>query len=296
MEKLGWAASEAAAVGETCAVAGLALSVIIGIILVNIGVARNLTVKKILERDKKIESPTFISPKNRKPIIKEITSPEAASTFAFNFGIMALAILCGHLIHFGIIMAVPPLKFLPKFPFVLIGGIIVQSLIQRTRFDNYVDRATVESISSFALDIVILASLMAIVPKAVAIYTLPLVVMIILGILFNMWQVKWMAPRILPGAWFEKGICEFGQSTGSTPQAMLLLRMMDPKLETDAAEAFALKMVFFSPVMFPMTMIMLPFIVSKGPLLFLGIYVALMLIILAVCWITCWKKASRQVI
>ena len=87
-----------------------------------------------------------------------------------------------------------------------------------------------------------------------------------------------MAPRILPGAWFEKGICEFGQSTGSTPQAMLLLRMIDPKLETDAAESFALKMVFFSPVMFPMTMILVPFIVSKGPVLFMGIYVALMLI------------------
>jgi ESS family glutamate:Na+ symporter len=290
MEKLGWVASEAAAVGETCAIAGLALSVIIGIIIVNIGVARNLNVKKFLTTGRKIESPTFIPPENRHSIIKEITSPEAASTFVFNFGIMALAILCGHLIHFCIIMAAPPLKFLPKFPFVLIGGIIVQWLLQRTRLDKYADRGTVESISSFALDVVIVASLMAIEPKAVAIYTLPLAVMIILGILFNLWQVKWMAPRILPGAWFEKGICEFGQSTGSTPQAMLLLRMIDPKLETDAAEAFALKMVFFSPVMFPMTMILLPFIVSKGPLLFLGVYIALMLIIIAICRVFCWQK------
>jgi ESS family glutamate:Na+ symporter len=290
MENLGWVASEAAAVGETCAIAGLALSVVIGIIIVNIGVSRNLTVKKFIEIDRKIESPTFIAPDKRKSVIEEITSPEAASTFLFNFGFMALAILCGHLIHLGIAMAAPPLKFIPTFPFVLIGGIVVQSILQRTRLDNYTDRGTIESISSFALDVVILASLMAIEPKAVVIYTLPLAVMIFLGVLFNLWQVKWMAPRILPGAWFEKGICEFGQSTGSTPQAILLLRMMDPKLETDAAESFALKMVFFSPVIFPMTMILVPLIVSKGPLIFLGIYVALMLIILAICRVLCWQK------
>ena len=172
----------------------------------------------------------------------------------------------------------------------MIGGIVVQSILQRTRLDNYADRGTIESISSFALDVVILASLMAIEPKAVVIYTLPLAVMIFLGVCFNLWQGKWMAPRLLPGAWFEKGICEFGQSTGSTPQAILLLRMMDPKLETDAAESFALKMVFFSPVIFPMTMILVPLIVSKGPLIFLGIYVALMLIILAICRVLCWQK------
>jgi ESS family glutamate:Na+ symporter len=290
MEKLGWVASEAAAVGETCAFAGLALSVIIGIIIVNIGVARNLPVKKFDKIDQKIESPTFLPAGGRQSVIREITSPEAASTFVFNFGIMSLAILCGHLIHFCIITAAPLLKFLPKFPFVLIGGIIIQLLLQRTRLDKYADRGTVESISSFALDVVIVASLMAIEPKAVAIYSLPLVSMVFLGILFNVWQVKWMAPRILPGAWFEKGICEFGQSTGSTPQAMLLLRMIDPRLETDAAESFALKMVFFSPVMFPMTMILVPFIVSKGPVLFMGIYVALMLIIIFICRIFCWQE------
>jgi len=290
IEKLGWSVAEAAAVGETCAVAGLVLSVIIGVIIVNIGIARNLTVKKFHELGQDVKSPTFVPSDQRQSVGREITSPEAASTFVFNFGIMGVAVLCGHLIHFGIIAAAPPLQFMPKFPFVLIGGIIVQSLLQRTRLDAYVDRGTVESISGFALDTLIVASLMAIDLAVVAAYALPLAVMIALGVLFNLWQVKWMGPRILPGAWFEKGVCEYGQSTGSTPQAMLLLRMMDPRLETDAAEAFALKMFFFSPVMFPMTMILMPFIVSKGAFFFLGVYLVLMLVVLAICRLTCWQK------
>ena len=75
---------------------------------------------------------------------------------------------------------------------------------------------------------------------------------------------------------------------------MLLLRMVDPRLETDAAEAFALKMLFFSPVIFPLTVILAPIIVSKGPLLFFGVYCVLMLIILAICRITCWQKRPKE--
>jgi ESS family glutamate:Na+ symporter len=287
---LGWSAAEAAAVGETCAVAGLVMSVLAGVVIVNIGTARNFTANTFQRTDKNIASSTFLPIEKRRSIGREIISPEAGSTLLFNFGIMGLAILCGHLIHLGIVTAAPPLKFLPKFPFVLIGGIIVQSLLQKSRLNAYVDRETVDAIAGFALDALIVASLMAIDLTVVATYALPLTTTVVLGLLFNFWQVKWMGPRILPGAWFEKSVCEFGQSTGSTPQAMLLLRMMDPRLKTGAAEAFALKMFFFSPVMFPMTMILMPFIVKKGPVVFLGVYLVLMLLVLIICRLTCWQK------
>ncbi|MCD4676144.1 MAG: hypothetical protein K8S18_09145 [Desulfobacula sp.] len=287
---LGWSAAEAAAVGETCALAGLVMSVIIGVIIVNIGIARNLIMKKFHGDKKQIKSETFCPPEKRKSIGLEITSPEAGSSMVFNFGILGLAILCGHLIHFGIITAAPPLKFLPKFPFVLIGGLIIQSVLQCLRADKYVDKGTINSISGFALDVLIVASLMVIDLTVIATYVFPVITMIVLGILFNLWQMRWMGPRILPGAWFEKGVCEFGQSTGATAQALLLLRMIDPRMETGAAEAMALKMVFFSPIIFPMTMIVAPFVISEGPLLILLIHLALMLLVLLICRLTCWKK------
>jgi hypothetical protein len=42
--------------------------------------------------------------------------------------------------------------------------------------------------------------------------------------------------------------------------------------------------------MFPMTMILMPFIVSKGAFFFLGVYLVLMLVVLAICRLTCWQK------
>ncbi len=290
VDKLGWSAAEAAAIGETCAIVGLVLAVFVGVIIVNIGTARDYIVNKYQKKDHKIQSDTFVSQEKRNDIGKEITSPEAGSSLVFNFGIMGLAILCGHLIHLGIVTAAPPLSFLPKFPFVLIGGLIVQGILQRTRLDIYVDSRTIDTLSGFALDTLVVAALMAINLTVVVTYAAPLVVMLACGALFNIWQVKWMGPRILPGAWFEKSVCEFGQSTGSTPQAMLLLKMMDPRFNTGTAEAFALKMFFFSPIMFPMTMIIMPLIISKGALMFLLIYLGLMALVLLICRLTCWQN------
>ena len=290
VEEFGWSAADALAVGIASAVIGIMLSVIVGIIIVNFGIRRNYTVNKQYSKQG-IESPTFPLPDKRKSIGQEITSPEAGSTVVFNFGIMGVAILIGYLIH-QLAVTVPPLSFLPVFPFVLVGSIFVQYILQFTGTSRYVDRKTVESISSFSLDVLIVASLMAINLTVIMAYAVPLLTMILLAVIFNVWQMFWLAPRILPGAWFEKGIAEFGQSTGATPQAMLMLRMVDPRLETDALQAFALKMFLFSPIMFPAVLLLMPLIVARGALFFLPIVLALMLLILGICRLTCWQRRS----
>ena len=53
--KLGWSATKAAAIGETCGVIGLVLSVMIGVVIVNIGTARNFTVKKFQEGEHHVD-------------------------------------------------------------------------------------------------------------------------------------------------------------------------------------------------------------------------------------------------
>ena len=295
IEKLGWPATESAAVGETCAVSGLLLSILFGVILANLGIARGLTARRFGGEGGKVRSPTLVAEGKRKELGREVTTPEAASSLAFNFCFVALAILGGKLILLGLAQAAPPFKLLPSFPFVLVAGLLVQLLIQKTKLDRYVDRGTIEALSAFALDFLIVSSLMSIELKAVAVFALPLTVMMALGLAYNLWQATWLAPRILPGAWFEKALCEWGQSTGSTPQAMLLLRMVDPRLETDAAEAFALKMFLFTPVVFPLVVALMPAMVSDGPGFFLLACCLAMLVILGCCRALTWQKRSGSI-
>jgi len=289
-ENLGWTAEAARAVGEACAITGLILSILIGFFLLNLGVVRGFTKKKFYEKGKKLESHTFIPEEERKSIGKEITKSEALSTMAYHFGFMGLAILGGKIVQWMLVSNFSQLRFIPLFPFVLVGGIIVQILLQKTRLDTYVDRGTIGSISSVALDVLIVTALISINPKLVVIYILPLTAMIVLGTVFNLWQLAWLAPRVLPGAWFEKALCEWGQGTGSTPSAMLLLRSADPELESGAAEAFGLKMFFTSPTMVPMLMLVSPIVVSRGPLFILGAYLVGMVAIIAGLRVIAWIK------
>jgi ESS family glutamate:Na+ symporter len=289
-EQLGWSADAAAAVGEACALTGLILSILVGLVLVNIGIARGYTKKTFPRKDKKVESATFLPEGDRKSVGKGVTNPDALSNLGYNFAFLAIAIIIGKVVQLGLVGQFRQLRFIPLFPFVLVGGILVQIFLQLTKLDRYVDRGTVSSISSVTLDILIIAALIGLKPQLVVMYAAPLAVMIILGLVFNLWQTVWLAPRVLPGAWFEKSLCEFGQGTGSTPSAMLLLRSVDPELRTDAAEAFALKMFFTSPTMVPMLMLISPLVATRGPLFTLAVYAAGMAVIFVLFRLLMWRK------
>ncbi|MBE9042186.1 sodium:glutamate symporter, partial [Oscillatoriales cyanobacterium LEGE 11467] len=57
-----------------------------------------------------------------------------------------------------------------------------------------------------------------------------------------------LAPRILPTYWFERGLGDMGQSMGVTATGILLLRMVDPENRSGAFESFAYKQLFFEPI------------------------------------------------
>jgi len=69
------------------------------------------------------------------------------------------------------------------------------------------------------------------------------------GIAWNVFCVLALARFMLPNAWFERSMAEMGQSMGVTATGLLLLRVVDPDYETPAAEAFAYKQILHEPFM-----------------------------------------------
>jgi ESS family glutamate:Na+ symporter len=289
-DKLGWNASEAAAVGETCAIAGLILSVVIGVILVNWGRAKGFTAKDHGTSKGLAETPTFRPVTDRKPLGIHLTHSEALSTLGYCFAFIGAAIVIGKLMQVGVVAAVPLLKYIPVFPFVLVAGLVVQVFLQLTKLDSYVDHETTNELSSFALDYVIVAALMALDLKVVMSFGLPIIVMLLLGAVFNIWWAMWLAPRTLPGAWFEKSLCEFGQATGATPQALMLLKMVDPDLDSGAADPFALKLFLFIPTINLLPLMLAPVIAVKGAPLFLAIFCGAAVAVMIIMRIFSWRR------
>src|SRR5699024_3434204 len=89
-----------------------------------------------------------------------------------------------------------------------------------------------------------------------------------------------LGSRILPTFWFERGIGDFGQSTGITATGLLLMRVVDPEMKSPAYEAFGYKQLVFEPFLGGglVTALSAPLVFQFGPIPFL-IFSAVMLAI-----------------
>ncbi|MEO1340747.1 MAG: sodium/glutamate symporter [Cyanobacteria bacterium J06635_13] len=136
----------------------------------------------------------------------------------------------------------------PLFPMALIGGIIIQVVMKRLDLDVLIIRKLQERIAGVALDLLVVTALasinLAVLGANIGIF----LTLSIVGIIWNVFAFMYLAPKILPIYWFERGIGDMGQSMGVTATGILLIRMVDPENRTGAFESFAYKQLFFEPI------------------------------------------------
>ncbi len=96
---------------------------------------------------------------------------------------------------------------------------------------------------------------------------------------------------MLPNFWFERAIAEMGKSMGVTATGLLLLRIVDPEQETEAAEAFGYKQLLHEPFMggglWTSTAVLL--IAQRGGWLVLGISAGAI-----VAWFVIWRLFLKK--
>ncbi|MCP4725714.1 MAG: sodium:glutamate symporter, partial [bacterium] len=181
-------------------------------------------------------------------------SADALEPFAFHATFVGCAILIGwYLLNFikGLSagMEVDLFRSFPLFPLAMIGGLLIQIAAGKTGLDYYFDRNTFNRILGFALDFLVISAISSIKLDVFLNYFWPFIILIIAGLSWVIFATWFIAPRMLPDAWFERGITEYGMQTGVTALGLLLLRVADPKFETPAAESFGFKQIIYEPMM-----------------------------------------------
>ena len=136
----------------------------------------------------------------------------------------------------------------PLFPMALIGGIIIQVIMKQLDLDVLIIRRLQERIAGVALDLLVVTALASINLAVLGANIGVFLTLSIVGIAWNVLAFVYLAPRILPVYWFERGIGDMGQSMGVTATGILLIRMVDPENKTGAFESFAYKQLFFEPI------------------------------------------------
>lgn len=176
---------------------------------------------------------------------------------SLNLSFVGLAIAIGWLILQALIYiesitwglaGVELFSYVPLFPIALIGGLIVQLLLERTGRSYLVSRPLIERIGGVALDVTIVTALASISLAVLGDNLIPFLILAVAGIAWNVLAFIYLGPRMLPTFWFERGIGDLGQSMGVTATGLVLIRMVDPENRSGALESFAYKQLLFEPI------------------------------------------------
>ncbi len=239
------------------ATGGIMGAIIVGMALVNWAVRRGYVEKKVAPA-LDIEELGGIIPKQERPAAGKLTvSSDVIESLTLHLVVVGIAILLGWLMKQGLLLLAGQLPgkgqeifaSFPLFPLCMLGGVIVQRLADCFDRHEHMDEGLMLRIQNCALDFLVVAAIATIRLDVVAKGWLPLVILILAGIGWNVLCLTVFARRAFRDAWFERGIAEMGQSMGVTATGLLLLRVVDPEYETEAAEAFASKQLLHEPFM-----------------------------------------------
>ncbi|VGO17318.1 hypothetical protein PDESU_05914 [Pontiella desulfatans] len=239
------------------ATGGIMGAILVGMGLVNWAVRKGHVEKKTAPRFD-AEDLTGIIPEAHRPSAGKLTvSSDVIESLTLHLVFVGSAILLGWLMKQGLLLAAARLPgsgsdifaSFPLFPLCMLGGVVVQWLADRFDRHEHMDHGLMLRIQNCALDFLVVAAIATIRIDVVAQQWIPIVVLIAAGIGWNVLCLTVFARRAFKDAWFERGIAEMGQSMGVTATGLLLLRVVDPNYETEAAEAFAAKQLLHEPFM-----------------------------------------------
>ena len=106
----------------------------------------------------------------------------------------------------------------------------------------------------------------------------------------------WLSPHIFQECWFEQGIIRYGAFAGVAAVGYMLLRTVDPKMETDAGTIYALGCPLMSPFIGGgLVTTAYPYIINSiGPLAAGLIFCGASIAVLIVLRMTLWNKHPQN--
>lgn len=230
-----WNYDEASAFGTTYATIGMLYGIIVGIVILNIGIRRGWVSATKSGNLSEEDYTGILEEKNRSKFMKAYTSDIAFDPLTMHFAIV-LAIM---IVAYGLLNLLHRIPLFSGFAIyvpAIIVSLIVGIVAKRTPFGQFIDSDSLAHVGSLALEYLIVTAIATmkldvIMNNAGAILTISLAGLILTTI------VLMTLPRLwLKQSWLENAMVMFGAWTGSTATGMMLLRIADPELETDAGQ------------------------------------------------------------
>lgn len=259
-------------IGMAMATLGVIFSIIVGVMIINWGAKKGEG--KALDESAEDEKP------EEKSIAPEALGEQydrASDSFMIHLGVVGFAIAIGWLIQQLLIWieettwlaAGGPelMTHFPLFPLAMVGGIIIQRLVDHLGKEELLSPVIMRHISGSALDLIIIAAVGTLALDVIAENWAVIAILASGGLVWCLAAFFLLAPRIFRRNKFERSLGDIVQSLAMTVMGLLMLKTVDPEDESKALEGFKYKQLLFEPVVGGglFTAASVPLIAQVGP-------------------------------
>ncbi len=261
--------------GMLMATCGLVYGIVSGILWTNVGVRRGWVGKPMEPKGRAVElaASSESGTASRNPIGFSRIEKETIDPLLFQVVILACAFGIGLAMQAGVMsvanlfdgisdaievdaaqaqlskrLTVSSIVDFPLFIYTMFGGLIVRKLLAWFGQEDRVDGQTVNRLTATAMDILVVAAIASLNLQAVAAMIVPFSILFVTGGIWAAICLLLISRWLLPSEhWFQLGLINYGMSTGTTATGFVLLRMIDPELDSGAAEDYALAAPLSAP-------------------------------------------------
>ncbi len=133
---------------------------------------------------------------------------------------------------------------LPVFPLILIGSLLIRYILEKTEKTELISQILQREMGILSTDLLIFSAMASLNLSIVINNLTTILYLTIFGLLWNILCIAFFSYFVFEDYWFEKGLVEFGNSTGVVASGLLLLRLTDPNNLSKTLPIFTSKQLF----------------------------------------------------
>lgn len=192
----------------------------------------------------------------------EIPDNESVDKFSIQMGfvVLAYALAFGFMCLLGVVSDFTnSIAWGFNFMWAALAAMLIKVILNQAKKHNvmkreYINNYQMDRISGFFFDLMIVAGVAAIQINDIKNYILPIIILSVVGSVITLIYVRKVAKHCFKGFEHEFFLMGFGTLTGTASNGMILMKEIDPNLQTPTANLYVMSnfpaMVMIAPLLF----------------------------------------------
>jgi len=283
----------------TTSTVGLIGGILIGIVVINIGIKKGWTtqITSVAKTSRELRTGLYTKDAELPELCKQTSIPNSIETLSLHLALILVATGIGYWLE-SKLSTIDNIIFqsMAGWFYAMLVMLVLWQLIKLFKCDHHFNEEAKNKLVGIFTDYIVVAAITAINVTVLTEYWVTIVVMCVLGLVVTPLCIMLISKKFLHKNWFEKSLGMLGANTGVFVTGILLIKMADPELKTDALNDYSIGATICNLFAMPLISLEMGIMASGGELSALGFAAAISagFLILAVITHKASSKASEK--